>query len=323
MDTTKALTIINEHKGKDLVFVDPNELETGRMFYPQVSVINATPQDFHNIKGRMMPKSYHTDRIGEAAGIEFVASECGTRKEGDNVWVGFAQGRRRLPDGTFRTSTKQEYEYDVDVRSEEDFANDTKGTYNTEAAKRKHVIELKKYARQKASTGARLRVIRELTGIPAAFTQQDIQRALVVARIAVNTDELLDNPDTRKMAVAAAMNKSNDIYGVRDVSNSEQLAITEGNGDEPEASEATDISEATEEADDFDDVTSSAGEGDELSPLMLQLEEWSNNDIIRSSKTAMSLINDLTNKKAVTRKELEDAIARCRDYYNKKSGGKS
>jgi len=235
-----ALAIIKQHEqAKDLVFVRPEDLQTQRMFVPQVTVLHALPTDFHDrpINGKMMPKSHHVDRIGEAAGVEFV--DGGTRKEDDSTYVGFAQGRRRMPDGTWRKSSVQEYEFDVETRAEEDFLNDSKNRYSSEVAKRKHIIELKKVARQRASTGARLRVIRELVGIPIAFGPQEVQKALVIHRIAVNSDTLLDNPETRSEAVAMATGAASAIYGPRDVTPERESLPAPEASMEPTAEEPT------------------------------------------------------------------------------------
>lgn len=215
MSDTTAIATLKQYQGDSnaLVLVNEEDLHTQRMFVPVVTKIPVTKADFHDypIQGRMMPKSHHVDRIGEAAGVEFV--DGGTRKEGENAWVGWAQGRRRMPDGSWRTSSVQEYEFNVDDRAEEDFLNDTKNRYNSEVAKRKHVIELRKAARQRASTGARLRVIRELVGIPIAFAKEDFQRALVVSRISLNTDEMLSDPSLRQAAVNHAVGAGESLFG--------------------------------------------------------------------------------------------------------------
>lgn len=300
MDQSKALSIVEQHRqSNDLVLVKPEDLQTQRMFVPQVTVIHATQADFHNIPSAgLMPKSYHTDRIGEAAGVEFIAEHCGTRKDGEYVWVGFAQGRRRMPDGTYRTSSKQEYEWDAELRSELDAKGDNR-------KREKLMLEYRKFGRQRASTGARLRVIRELTGIPATFSPQDIQRALVVSRIAVNTDELLDNPDTRRMAVQAAVNGSAEVYGPRDVS------------PEPVRIEAPE-----DDADPFDTPPESTEQ--QLSPTdeaRIELERWKETGLIARNREAVALIDQALANPDTDLDELQALIVRCESYEAKHSGG--
>jgi len=208
-----ALAVIQEHEKKqDLVFVRPEDLNTQKFFVPEVTVLHATPEDFHTISGQMMPKGYYTDRIGQAAGVSFVAENCGVKKDGENVYVGFAQGKRRLPDGTWRLSSIHEYELDVDSRAREDFLSKP-DKYKTAIDKEKHTLEIKRFARQKAGTGAHLKVIRELVGIPISFKPAQIQKAIVVSRIAVNTDELLSTPGMQQAAIAQAVGTQQQLFG--------------------------------------------------------------------------------------------------------------
>jgi len=283
-------------------------LQTQKMFIAQVTVLHATPNDFHDypINGKMMPKGYHVDRIGEAAGVEFIPEHCGTRKEGENVWVGFAQGKRRMGDGTYRSSSKQDYEFDVDTRAEEDFLNDKKGKYKTETDKRKHFLELKKFARQRASSGARLRVIRELVGIPIAFGKEDFQRAMLVSRIAVNTDEMLGDPEMRQAAIDHAVGAQGKLFGPpKDVTPPAEALP------EPEGEEAPE--------DDWDEPD----QGTELSEIdkaRIKLEEWALSPIIEGSPKALAEIKDLLANEKATLDQLDAMIARCESYQNRKEG---
>ena len=305
MENRNALAIIDaQRKNGSLVFVNDEEIRTQRMFIPQVTVIPAGPGDFHDkpIQGKYMPKSHHVDRIGEGAGIEFVAEHCGTRMEGDSVYVGSAQGRRRQSDGTWRTSSKQEYEFSVNDRAEEDFLKDP-DKYKTDIAKRKHVLELKKVARQRASTGARLRVIRELTGIPIAFGPDDVKRALVVSRIALNTDAMLDDPATRHAAIATAIGSTREIFGP---GRSEPVAIEapaeyEVVTDAPP--EVIDISGAT-----MVPTDDGFGEPTGLDALVAELEEWATH--FAESPRRVSAINSAIESQDEA--EILEMIAKCR-----------
>lgn len=211
-----AQEIVKKYESENaLVFVRPGDIDTQAMFVPEITVLHAMPDDFHSrqITGRLMPKSHYVDRMSLAAGISFVPEQCGTRKEGPDTWVGRAQGTVRLPDGSWRTSSVQEYEFDVEVRSQEDFTKDTRGTYNSDVKKKVHVLELRKFARARASTGARLRVIRELTGTPTAFLPDQMQRAMVFSRVSVNSDLLLSDPATANAAVYHALGVKEKLYG--------------------------------------------------------------------------------------------------------------
>ena len=210
MENSKALEIIEKYRNdRALVYVRPEDLNTQKMFIPQITVIPAIPEDFHEkpISGKMMPKGHHVDRIGEAAGIKFISEGCGTHKAGPHIWVGRAIGKRRMPDGTWRESTPQEYEFDADVRAKLE-------TGLKEGPKFENKVdELCKFGRQRASTGARLRVIRELTGIPIAFGKEDFQRAIVVSRIDINSDAMLEDPEMRQAAIAYAVGAQQALFG--------------------------------------------------------------------------------------------------------------
>ncbi len=253
--TQTALQLVEKHKGQqDLVFVAEEDLRTQAMFLPEVVIIHSTPDDFHNISGKFMPKGHQTNRIGEAAGIDFLEKNCGTRAEqidGNMVYVGFAQAKKRMPDGTWRTSSICEYEFNPVLRAEEDFLRDTKNKYKTEKDKQLAILGYKKFGRARASTGARLRVIRELTGMPTAFKPEQIKRAMVFCRIAVNTDLLLSDPATQEAAVKAALGVSTEIYGPQ---KEEPKALTDGvtivetNGDQgPSWGEEVNLAETDEE----------------------------------------------------------------------------
>jgi hypothetical protein len=72
-----------------------------------------------------------------------------------------------------------------------------------------------KFGRQRAATGARLRVIRQLTGMPTAFEKAKIGqgKAIVFSRIVQNTDYILATPEGRMMAIAMATGATQMLYG--------------------------------------------------------------------------------------------------------------
>ena len=314
-----ALSIIADHqKAGDLVFVSPEDIRTQKMFIPEVTVLKATPADFHNISGKMMPKSYYTDRIGNAAGVDFVAAECSTRKEGEFTWVGRAQGKKRLPDGTMKHSQAHEYEFDVEVRSEEDFAKDAKKPANdqkyiAEVNRKAHINEMKKFARARAGTGARLKVIRELAGIPTSFDRNQISRALVVARIAINSDAMFENPEMRQATIShvfGAGGVAEEVMGPRDVTEEphaiedsrEATAAWDAAGEEKTVEEVVDITDAKE-------VPATP-----VQEAIVKLEEWLATDLLQESKEASKEINELIDKEGVSLEELQGMIDKCVTY---------
>jgi len=222
-----------------LVYVRPEDLETQGTFYPVPTCVRCTPGDFHKISGgKLMPKGHHTQLIARATGTNIV--DATTRKEGPYTFVGHARGARRMPDGTMLEAVA-EYEFDAELRAEEDFLKD-ESKYPDERAKRRHVLELARFGRARAETGASLRVIRKLAGIPTAFDPGDIQKAMVFARIELNTDRLLSNPVTAQAALKNAIGVKAEIYGggeegAKALPGPEEHEGTVENGDEPEESE--------------------------------------------------------------------------------------
>ena len=143
----------------------------------------------HNLGGgQLTPARSAVDKIGDAAGITFDETRCETRREGERVWVAKAVGRRRLPDGTWRT-VAAEYELDVDVREQE-----IRTREQNESKVQREVLQLQKFGRQRADTGARLRVIRALAGIKTGFASGELERPFVMARVSVNTEAMMERP---------------------------------------------------------------------------------------------------------------------------------
>lgn len=316
---TKELTVVNNEamqlvkKYQDehaLIFAKEEDLRTQTMFVPEITVLHAEPTDFHNLAGNYIPKAYQTDRIGEAAGVSFVREGCGSRREGDNVFVGWAQGKKRLPDGSWRFSSICEYEFDVDVRSEEDFAKDAikpdkDRKYKTEQSRAIYALQLRKFGRQRANTGARLRVIRELTEMPISFKAAEIHKAMIFCRTAVNTDQLLADPATRQAAVNQALGIQSELFSPKENERNVTLNIEV-------APELEEQAESQEETDPFE------LDEKELSPIeqaRLNLEDWINSDILKPQAVAI-VKETLTNENA-TLKELKELMDRCKSYADR------
>jgi hypothetical protein len=226
MNNTTALTKIeNAQKAGALVFVDKDWLEEKTPLYkPETTELPVNKEtDCFNISGKFMPKREIVDRIGEASGVDFIFGETQSRIVEDDacgkriVYTSYAQGRRLMPDGSWRTSSKCDYEFDPVLRAMLDF-DVTELNAETKQRQRKgrdgkfygstlarYILELQKVAAQRANTGARLRVIRELVGMPTAFEGKDLNKPLYLGRIVQNTDYILKTPEGRAMATAKAL----------------------------------------------------------------------------------------------------------------------
>ena len=168
----------------------------------------------HNLGGgQLTPARSAVDKIGDAAGITFDETRCETRREGERVWVAKAVGRRRLPDGTWRT-VAAEYELDVDVREQE-----IRTREQNESKVQREVLQLQKFGRQRADTGARLRVIRALAGIKTGFASGELERPFVMARVSVNTEAIMEDPEMRRALIEQTLGAAGEVYGPREPRN--------------------------------------------------------------------------------------------------------
>ncbi len=119
----KALTILDQAKKRGaMIFVNKENLKTTYNFFrPDVTEIMPRKEDFHDrpVNGKMMPRREFVDRIAIATGITWT-EKCGYEKQ-DGSYIAHAQGKVRLPDGKFRISSIEYYEFDPELRAEEDF----------------------------------------------------------------------------------------------------------------------------------------------------------------------------------------------------------
>jgi hypothetical protein len=244
MDSTKALAILTQHATqKSLVFASREDVESvAPQFEPVVTVLQFELSDFVDVgMGNMYPSKSATNRIADATGVSFLPGAGGTRPEGDFKSVkivdqggftqaygefkviGSAQGQRLKPDGTPRFSSVREYEFNVIDRANRDFLKKPEN-YKTEAQARAHLLELKQFATQRASTGAQLAVVRELAGIPTAFKRDQIGKPMVFSQIIENNrfkldiaKEIMKTPDGRQAVAAALFGTSQKLFGPQPV----------------------------------------------------------------------------------------------------------
>jgi hypothetical protein len=259
---TALATIPEARKNGALVYVNEGYLQPSTPLYKtEVTMITLDPQnDCHKISGKLMLKREVVDRVGEASAISYVPSGCKTWTETRDdsagkrtVYISEQQGKMRLPDGSYRSSSIQAYEFDPNLRAMLDIGvtewnEQTKHTrkigddgqpYGKTVAQL--AMEYMKFARQRAETGARLRVVKELTGMPTAFSPTEAAKPLCFARVVQNTDYLLKTPEGRLLAAAQATGTQDvikDLYGRQALPGQggeeapEMRNVTEGEGGE-------------------------------------------------------------------------------------------
>jgi hypothetical protein len=209
-----ALAVVQKAKDDGaLVFTNMENFEAKTELYrTEVTILSSHESDFHGINGKFMPTRATTDRIGEACGVQFIQAACRVTAETRDdplcgkhtVYCAQAQGKVRMPDGSWRTSTVDEYEFDPVLRAMLD-KNVTELNETTKKTIGRTIMDYTKVGRQRAATGARLRVIRQLTGMPAAFEKADVLKPMVFTRIVQNTSYILSTPEGRAMATAQAL----------------------------------------------------------------------------------------------------------------------
>ncbi len=229
-NVNKALSVINGAvKNGALTFVSAEDcMAVTPLYKPEVTIIQLRlPQgkddpnsDVYNISGKFMPKREVVDRIGEATGLIFIHEGCRTWTESYDddiagkrtVYISEQQAKKRMSDGSWRTSSVQAYECDPVMRAMLDYGVTELNAQTKQQKDRwgkktlaQTILEYTKVARQRAETGARLRVIRELTNMPTAFSAADAAKPLVFGRFAQNTDYILQTPEGRAMASAQAL----------------------------------------------------------------------------------------------------------------------
>ena len=156
--------------------------------------------------GKVMPSREVTDQIGSAAGVTFIESGCSVEKLDATTWVGRATAERMMRDGS-RERRVAEYEWDAQLRAEET-AKSLSGAKYVAA-----LLQNRKFGRQRADTGARLRVIRSLTGIPTAFRPDAAKRPIVLARSSLNVEVAMADPVMRQALIAQAIGAQSDVFG--------------------------------------------------------------------------------------------------------------
>jgi len=248
-----ALQVINKaaQNGAMICFDRNNGFPQVELYRTEITeIIINKKDDCFFISKKYMPKKETVDRIGEAAGVLFVMGETKTQTLDDpvcgkrTVYIGIAQGKVRMPDGTWRTSSVCEYEFDPTLRAMSDF-DITELTPETKQKRKNYdgkpygnnlaltIMEYQKMARQRANTGARLRVIRELTSFPIALTEEQISKPVVFGRIVQNTSYILQTPQGQAMATAQALGVDvSSLFGGKNIA--DNTTITTGDGMPPE-----------------------------------------------------------------------------------------
>ena len=336
MNEGKALAIVKAAQNKGaLVFANIENMEAKVDLYrTEVTEIAFKESDFHNISGKFMPSKAATDRIGEACGVQFIQATCKVFAETRDdplcgrhtSFRGEAQGKVRMPDGSWRFSTVDEYEFDPVLRAMLD-KNVTELNETTKKNIARTILEYTKVARQRAATGARLRVIRQLTGMPSAFEKAEAAKPFVFTRVVQNTDYILNTKEGRLLATAQALGyDSASLFGAKKTLGEAAVPAAESSSEEYIPENETDGANlageaAAEEEPDFPAETGSETrqEETEFDRLTNILEEYmtfkEHLDVTTKSGTnPYKLAQDELASTTATEESRSKMIQRIRDF---------
>lgn len=206
-------------------YVKPSHLEElSPLLEVAIESILCKKEEFHLLAGNTyMPRKETIDRFALAAGVSYNPLEEATRKEGD-CYIGRSQAMIMGPDGKYTFGDVCEYEFDVEVRHEEEVIADRSAKYPKYHANGKLLedkarlayLTLRKVARQRANTGSRSRATLSILGMQTGF--KDLFRpddspiatvCFLFSRIIVNTkNQMVLGIMLKNIAAPAAM-----LYG--------------------------------------------------------------------------------------------------------------
>lgn len=342
MDKDTALQKLADAKNAGgLVFVNRDEIvvaDNDQYATQIVEVVLDKDLDYHNISGSFQPNKQATQKIADANGISFldggtynrgkfedvkvITNEAGLFEAvGEFSVIGWAQGSKRLSDGTWRKSSKNEYEFSIPDRTNDLFWNEKTKPANWVAAKKK-LLEMKKHATSRASTGAQLRVVRELASIPTAFKFNQMNKPMYFAQVVESKDYkhkiisgLMQKSDGRQALAAAVMGVEKKLTGnfVAENEDSNLNKLSESTIEQiPKPDEVIETLEPIE-VDELEPLEQKTSEPDEATMLKKQLETW----------YISGLFDNNQSNKAIVKKRIEDTnvdvelLRSTVEYFNK------
>ncbi|MDR1399417.1 MAG: hypothetical protein LBJ41_05805 [Treponema sp.] len=341
-----ALTRVDSaRKSGALVYVNPEHYEAQvELYKTEITELHLKKDDFHVISGKYMPKKETVDKISESAGITFIQSSSRSHTETRDesltgkrtVHIAEEQGKVRMPDGSYRESTVEEYEFDPFLRAMID-KRATEITPQNRVEVTRVAMEYSKCARQRAKTGARSRVVRQLTGMPTAFDVKDLGmdaegniRPMLFSRVVQNTSYILQTPEGRAMATAQALGVDvASLFGTRKLALTPSVGATEpsSTADMPELENEAEklVGEAAAEGavdgePDFPvEADTQQQEETEFARLTLVLEEYMTykeylDMATKSGSNPYELAEAEINNKSATEESRRKMVKRIRDF---------
>lgn len=294
MTKEQAKDFVSKHKDA-VSFVKPSHLEElSPLVEVHIEAIIVRKDEFHDLSGSYSPKKETLDKFAQAAGVAYNTINEATRKEGDDCYIGRSQAMIMGPDGKWNTGDVCEYEFDVDVRTEEAVLNgkpDWEHKVNGRPGRREYTeleikqerLQMKKVARQRANTGARNRATLSVLGMQTGFkglfskdSPDSAAREFLFSRIIVNSK----NEMVAKAMLANLTGNQSALFGGQSVPVSAQLAAPEYQGDTIQAAHEIVVDDFSGASDAFDGPAATQaprdddGQGDPRDPYLQALRDW-------------------------------------------------
>ena len=205
---------LSSYSGNAIVLTRSEAQVNNELYTTVLTEIDISSNDFWNMYPGYSPKKDLVERIASAMGVEFYNNSKMDERFGDITeypdgrkvrkmegYLCTKQGKRRRFDGSWEDSAPKEYEFNwvgrtkLDILADEEKSNDKrKYTFpdNPEKQARRREVcfeNNKKFASQRASTGAELNVIKYFAAMPS-FTDALIKKGKIVVSIVVKSENL-------------------------------------------------------------------------------------------------------------------------------------
>lgn len=214
---------------------------------------------------KLSPTKTALDKLSFAMGIESVPEKSGRKDDrSDRDYFEYlAVGRVTKPDGT-QIEISATKVIDVRVYVEEMYENldqqhdagrlgewagkaphrtltpftDSEAAIHIEKKCRNREIELRKHGLTLAETGAKNRLVRSITNLKPWYTEDELKKAFVVARIDRNVEEIAADPKTRGEIIREGSHATARVFGPEPEASAPGAVISEANfSDVPPAGE--------------------------------------------------------------------------------------
>jgi len=206
--------------GRDFTKPAHFELDPSGFFEPHVEVVKILKSDFHELEGgkTLWFRKETLDNIASAAGLSYADVDTPKHVRGE-PFVGRCRPITQGPDGQPIMGDVAEYEFDPELRAEEDMLRAQKKAMDegrsltyTDIDKRLKVLAYEKVGLQRANTGARSRATIQGLGMQTGF--KDLFRGrqeefFIFSRIIINVKNKL----VAEAQLAALSGNSAKLYG--------------------------------------------------------------------------------------------------------------